>query len=169
MKKFIFPIVAAVLMAVSCSRSAEHYVHILPEVVVVSYSNSGLPAVTPEMAGRLVVEPVIDSSAVKAYDKLPVKPMHKDAEADEFAKELNRNAIYPAAARRAGHCGKTVVSFVVGKDGSVCNAKVLQSSWDELDKPVFNFVSHSKDWTPATRFGKPVETTLIMPINYQLR
>jgi protein TonB len=66
---------------------------------------------------------------------------------------------YPAAARRRGLEGETVVLMEIASDGTVSNATVAESSgWSMLDDAA---IAAAKQWTykPATRGGRPVAST----------
>lgn len=67
------------------------------------------------------------------------------------------NSYYPPTAQRAGREGDTLVSYVIGPDGSVSGASITESSGDrELDDAALACVSRFR-YHPAMREGKPVE------------
>ena len=67
------------------------------------------------------------------------------------------------------HTGTMKVTFVVDKDGSVKNVKVLDSVCESLDNMVVSIIEKSPKWEPATSNGKPVEQCLRIPIVFQMR
>lgn len=73
--------------------------------------------------------------------------------------------VYPNLARRMGWHGKVLTSFVIHKDGSVSDIKILDSSgFKVLDE---NAVSTIQDVSPFPR--PPIAAKIIIPISYRLR
>jgi protein TonB len=64
--------------------------------------------------------------------------------------------------------GKVWVSFVVEKDGSVSNIKLLQGLTPEQDKEVIRVVNNLRRWKPGMQDGKLVRVQLSIPINFKM-
>jgi len=64
--------------------------------------------------------------------------------------------------------GKVLVSFVVERDGSVSNVKMLQGITDEQDKEVIRVVKNLRKWNPGMHGGKPVRVQYTLPIDFKL-
>jgi periplasmic protein TonB len=63
---------------------------------------------------------------------------------------------YPAASRRLGEQGTSVIEVLVGVDGRVLDAKLLQSSgYDRLDQAALAGVKANYRFVPGTVDGKP--------------
>ena len=61
--------------------------------------------------------------------------------------------------------GKVLLSFIVGEDGSVKNAKLVRSTGPpELDKMILQIVNSTPKWTPKKLNGLPVDHSFILPI-----
>ena len=61
--------------------------------------------------------------------------------------------------------GKVLLSFIVGEDGRVKNAKLVRSTGHpELDKMILQIVNSSPKWTPKKLNGVPVDHSFILPI-----
>jgi TonB family protein len=75
----------------------------------------------------------------------------------QSAKTLNVvPAIYPDAARSAGHQGTTEISALIQADGSLANIKVLQSSHSSiLDQAALAAISKWRFVAPVDEKGKP--------------
>lgn len=58
---------------------------------------------------------------------------------------------------KKGTQGRVTVQFVVEKDGSIANAKVLRGVDPELDKEAVRVVSVMPKWKPGTQKEKPYE------------
>ena len=80
------------------------------------------------------------------------------------------NAIkYPVVAQENGVQGKVYVSFVVGKDGSVTEAKVVRGVDPALDKEAIRVVNSLPAWKPGKQRGKPVRVGFSVPISFVLQ
>lgn len=78
---------------------------------------------------------------------------------------------YPKAEKLAGIVGTVYVTFIVEKDGSISDIKLLRG----IPKgPGYNALSlevirHMPTWKPGMQFGKPVRVQFNLPIRYTLR
>ena len=80
------------------------------------------------------------------------------------------NAIkYPVVAQENGVQGKVYVSFVVGKDGLVTDAKVVRGVDPALDKEAIRVVNSLPAWKPGKQRGKPVRVGFSVPISFVLQ
>ena len=85
-----------------------------------------------------------------------------------MTKFLKNNVRYPAAAQEQGIQGRVVVSFVVEKNGSVSNAKVVKSVDALLDREALRVVLAMPKWKPAILKGKQVRCQYTIPINFKM-
>jgi protein TonB len=75
---------------------------------------------------------------------------------------------YPEAARKAGIEGRAVVQITILEDGSVSDAKILQSSGNEaLDKSALTATKDFK-FSPGMVEDKAVKTRVAVPIQFTL-
>jgi protein TonB len=75
---------------------------------------------------------------------------------------------YPDASKRAGEEGRCIVTITVAADGRITNAAIQQSSgFPRLDEACIKGVKDQRV-KPATEDGKPVETTIGLPIVWKL-
>lgn len=81
-----------------------------------------------------------------------------------LAKELR----YPADARRSGVDGKAFVQFIVLKDGSVTDVKVIKGVSPSIDEEAAHVVSIMPNWDPGMQRGKPVKARFVLPIRFKL-
>lgn len=80
------------------------------------------------------------------------------------------NAIkYPVIAQENGIQGKVYVTFVVGKDGSVGDAKIARGVDPSIDKEALRVVNSLPKWKPGKQRGKPVNVSYTVPINFVLQ
>jgi periplasmic protein TonB len=81
---------------------------------------------------------------------------------------IRKNMKYPASARRMGVDGTVYVSFVVGKDGSINDVKVLRGISADCDKEAVRVVQMMPHWKPGKQNGKPVFVRFNLPIKFKL-
>ncbi len=80
------------------------------------------------------------------------------------------NAIkYPVIAQENGIQGKVYVTFVVGKDGSIQDAKIARGVDPSIDKEALRVVNTLPKWKPGKQRGKPVRVSYTVPINFVLQ
>ena len=103
----------------------------------------------------------------KIYDKVEELPAFPGGEV-ALMRFLSDNMKYPKVARESGIQGRVVVQFVVGSDGSICNAKVIRSIDPYLDKEALRVVSVMPRWKPGMQKGKPVSVQYTMPLMFRL-
>ena len=87
----------------------------------------------------------------------------------EAMKFLAKNIKYPVAAQEAKIEGRVIVQFVVGRDGSVSDVKVMRGVNPELDAEAIRVVSIMPKWNPGKQRGKAVAVKYTMPIMFRLQ
>ena len=81
---------------------------------------------------------------------------------------LSKTIKYPAEAEKAGTQGRVIATFVVRKDGSISDARVVKSVDPLLDAEALRVINAMPAWTPGTQNGKPVNVKYTVPINFRL-
>ena len=81
---------------------------------------------------------------------------------------LTKNLKYPVAAQRAKRQGTVLVSFIVNKDGSITDRKVVKSASPELDREALRVLRNMPKWKPGEDRGKPCRTYFCIPIVFKL-
>jgi protein TonB len=84
----------------------------------------------------------------------------------KFYQYLKDNMKYPAVARRAGVEGKVLVSFVVGKDGSISEVTVLKGIGAGCDEEAVRVMANAPHWKPGKQRGKAVRQRCVLPIKF---
>ena len=128
---------------------------------------------TNDLNKVIIQEQVI--AAPKVEDEQPVsiamvaqKPEFPGGEAAMY-KWLGDNIVYPSAASEEGVQGRVVVEFVVGKDGSISNVKVVRPRHPALDKEALRVVKAMPKWLPGRNNGQPVKVTYTLPVTFKLQ
>ena len=112
-------------------------------------------------------------AAPKVEDEQPVsiamveqKPEFPGGEAAMY-KWLSENIVYPSAASEEGVQGRVVVEFVVGKDGSITNVRIVRPRHPALDKEALRVVKAMPKWMPGRNNGQPVKVTYTLTFKLQ--
>ncbi len=82
---------------------------------------------------------------------------------------LAANLKYPAQARETGTQGLVYVTFVVEKDGSLTDIKVLRDIGSGCGEEAIRVVKMMPKWKPAKQRGKPVRQQFNLPIRFNLQ
>jgi len=83
-------------------------------------------------------------------------------------KYLGENIKYPEKAKKEGIQGKVFVTYVVEKDGSISNVKILRGVEESLDKEAMRVIAAMPKWKPGTQNGKAVRVQYTLPIKFTL-
>lgn len=81
---------------------------------------------------------------------------------------LQENLRYPQMAREAGIQGTVFVTFVVERDGSVTDVRVLRGIGGGCDEEAVRVVRNMPRWEPGRQRGQPVRVQFNMPIRFVL-
>ncbi len=82
---------------------------------------------------------------------------------------LAKNIKYPTIAQENGTQGRVIVQFVVNRDGSIVDAKVVRSVDPYLDKEALRVVGTMPKWKPGMQRGKPVRVKYTLPVMFRLQ
>ena len=87
----------------------------------------------------------------------------------ECMKFLSKNVDYPKEAQDNGIQGRVIVQFVVKKDGSITDAKVVRGVDPSLDKEALRIINLMPKWTPGKQRGKAVNVKYTVPVMFRLQ
>ena len=82
---------------------------------------------------------------------------------------LSSNITYPADAQKQKVDGRVLVNFVVEKDGSITEVKVLKPGFPSLDAEAIRVVKAIPKWKPGYQNGRAVRVLFTLPINFSLK
>lgn len=85
-----------------------------------------------------------------------------------FNKYLKKNLKYPKQARRMGVEGKVFLEFIVDKDGSLTNIKVLKGIGAGCDEEAVRVIRQAPKWNPGKQRGRPVKVRMSIPVIFKL-
>ena len=82
---------------------------------------------------------------------------------------ISSNIKYPADAQKQKVDGRVLVNFVVEKDGSITEVKVIKPAFPSLDAEAIRVVKAMPKWKPGYQRGQAVRVQFTMPINFSLK
>jgi len=101
------------------------------------------------------------------YDPIETDPIFPGGQ-DSLFMFLKANIVYPKAAKKQKIEGNVLVSFVVEKEGSITNVKVVRGVDSLLDAEAIRVVKLMPKWIPATQNAEPVRVMYRLPIVFSL-
>lgn len=110
---------------------------------------------------------VIDDNNEKVYDVVDQMPAFPGG-VSGLVDFLSQNVHYPDLARVNNIQGRVMVKFVVEKDGSINECKIVKSVDPSLDKEAIRVVKSMPKWQPGMKDGKPVRVSYTVPISFKL-
>lgn len=84
-------------------------------------------------------------------------------------KYIADNIQYPVEAQEKGIQGRVVTAFIVRRDGSIEDAKVMRGVDPLLDKEALRIVQSMPKWNPGKQQGKAVSVRYILPVQFKLQ
>jgi TonB family protein len=131
-----------------------------------------------------------DATALKAYKhkgkngviKITTKSPHTEDKVFDFVAEkpefqgganalfeyLGKSISYPEEARKNKVEGRVIIKFVVRKDGSISDAKIVRGIGGGCDEEALRVVENMPSWNPGKNNGKAVNVTYTLPLSFKL-
>ena len=86
----------------------------------------------------------------------------------KFVQWLTKRLKYPITAQRAKKEGTVLVSFIINKDGTTTDHKIVRSAGAEFDGEALRVLRQMPKWTPGKDKGQPCRTYFCIPIVFKL-
>lgn len=158
----------------------------------IKYALFVLPAFALLVAGNISCsQDASQTEDAKEEVVAPVSPEAKEAPADSTAKEevfmvaeqmpefpggmkellkfLQDNLKYPENAMKNNVQGRVIVQFVVEKDGTPTEFKVLRSVDPDLDAEALRVLQTMPKWKPGMQRGEVVRVKYTVPVSFKLQ
>ncbi|MEO8795794.1 MAG: TonB family protein, partial [Daejeonella sp.] len=103
-------------------------------------------------------------NALMSAEQMPEFPGGMKA----FYEYLSKSIQYPAEAKKNNVSGKVILSFIVEKNGSLNDIKVLRGVGSGLDEEAIRVMKGSPKWLPGKENGKPVRVAYTLPMQFSL-
>lgn len=132
------------------------------EIDVTADEDTEVEEYTPQFEEEEEVE---EEKVFMVVEKQPSFPGGEQARMEY----LSENIEYPQLARESGIQGTVYVTFVVEKDGSITDVRVLRGIGGGCDEEAIRVVKNMPKWEPGEQRGKPVRVQFNMPIRFTLQ
>lgn len=84
-------------------------------------------------------------------------------------KFINENVNYPREAQENGIQGRPIVNFIVEKDGTINDVKIVRSVDPLLDAEALRVAESMPKWSPGKQKGQPVRVRYTLPLVFRLQ
>lgn len=111
------------------------------------------------------VNPSVDYNAI--FTDPETKPEFPGGTAAIY-RHIAKTMRYPLIAQENGKQGKVTVSFIIEKDGTLSDVKVTKGVDPNLDKEAIRVIKTLPNFTPGKMNGKPVRTSMSLPVTFKL-
>ena len=98
----------------------------------------------------------------------PDEPARPVGGTEAFFTWIQENQKYPALARQRKVQGRVMMEFIVEKDGSLVEPKVIKRLGSGLDEEALRLIKTAPKWTPARYQGQPMKQKMVLPVVFQL-
>lgn len=113
-------------------------------------------------------EPPKHEEENKVFDVVEQMPSFPGGDA-ALMEYLSKNVKYPVVAQENGVQGRVIVTFVVERDGSVTDVKVVRSVDPSLDREASRVISSMPRWIPGKQNGSAVRVKYTVPVTFRLQ
>lgn len=138
----------------------------IEETAIVSTEETGQAVEIKYVAPTVEEEEPEETEIFEVVEKMPEFPNGGMVGLMQF---LSKNIKYPPIAQENGTQGRVIVQFVVNKDGSIVDAKVIRSVDPYLDKEALRVINAMPKWNPGEQRGKPVRVKYTVPVTFRLQ
>ena len=104
----------------------------------------------------------------KVYEVCEQMPIFEGGDA-ALLKYLTDSVKYPELAKKHGVQGRVVIGFIVEKDGSLTDVKVLRPVDIDLDAEALRGIKGMPKWIPGRHNGQRVRVRHLLPIHICLQ
>lgn len=104
----------------------------------------------------------------KVFDVVEQMPQFPGGQQALF-EYLSKNIKYPVIAEENGVQGRVIVTFVVERDGSITDVKVVKSVDPSLDKEAQRVIKSMPHWIPGKQNGSAVRVKYTVPVIFRLQ
>lgn len=109
--------------------------------------------------------PMTDS---KVYEVVEQMPSFKGGDV-ALMEWLNKNVQYPKVAEENNIQGRVICTFVVERDGSITEVKIVKSVDPSLDREAVRVLESMPRWIPGTQNGETVRVKYTVPVTFRLQ
>ena len=161
---------------------------VIDPIINIVDNNTDLPekeVETTEEINQAIVSTPGTGSTSTAVATGPVGPVVEEVDDDRIFDVVEENAQfpggdeacmkwlhdhikYPSICQEQGVQGRVIVAFVVNKDGSIVDVKVLRSPDQHLSDEAVRVVKQMPKWKPARQGNRSVRSRFNLPVMFRL-
>lgn len=132
-----------------------------------NYTKRAEKAVSYDLAmpGDLEVE---ENKAEEVFFITEEMPKFQGGDLSTFQKYVQLNLKYPKEAIELGIQGRVFIQFTIDETGNITDVKVIRGVDKLLDDEAIRVIKSAPAWTPGKQRGKPVKTTMTLPVEFKL-
>jgi protein TonB len=119
-------------------------------------------------AQQVVVDEKPAEEETKIFDVVEQMPTFPGGDA-ALMKYLSDHIKYPVVAEENGIQGRVICTFVVERDGSITDVKVMKSVDPSLDKEAIRVLKGMPHWIPGKQNGSAVRVKFTVPVTFRLQ
>ena len=112
------------------------------------------------------IPPAVEET--KVFDVVEQMPQYKGGD-QALMDYLNKSIKYPVIAEENGIQGRVVCTFVVERDDSITDVKVVRSVDPSLDKEAVRVLKAMPKWIPGKQNGSAVRVKFTLPVTFKLQ
>jgi len=118
---------------------------------------------------QVVVEKVEEKEEeTKVFEVVEQMPQFPGGDA-ALMQYLSSHIKYPAVAEENGIQGRVVCTFVVERNGSITDVRVVKSVDPSLDKEAVRVIKSMPNWIPGKQNGSAVRVKYTVPVTFRLQ
>ena len=137
----------------------------VPNVIAYGTTKYGVPITGGRITSVYEDYKVNEGETIfRSVEQMPKFPGGEAA----LKKYIDNHIKYPTNAAKNNIQGRVIVQFVVNKDGSVGEVKVVRSVDKDLDKEAVRVIKSLPKFTPGRQNGKAVSVWYTLPVTFKL-
>lgn len=167
---FALPLMATIIFANSlltaCTNKQEQQ-NDQTEATATTTAETATPSNPPTVMEEKVTanEP---TNTDKVFDTMDIQPKYPGGDKVLY-RFLSNNIQYPVEAQEKNIQGSVVCQFVIEKNGSISDVKVVRSVHPLLDKEAVRVIKLMPKWTPGKQDGEVQRARYTLPISFKLQ
>jgi len=119
-------------------------------------------------AKQEIAQPEPKEEEAKVFDVVEQMPSYPGG-MSALMEYLSKNIKYPVVAEENGVQGRVIVQFVVERNGSITDVKVVKSVDPSLDKEAVRVTKSMPHWIPGKQNGEAVRVKYTLPVTFRLQ
>lgn len=148
----------------------------------ISTAHAGIVPTSPERTGvdeedMIFYPDITKDSLKKIYPDMDTEksivvdlmPRFQGGGSERFSEWVTAMLSYPADAVKDGIQGTVLASFIVDRDGRVCDMEIISSPGKPLSDEVKRVLNLSPKWQPGTQRLKPVKVMMHLPVTFEIK